>query len=399
MRKNNLSPLISDFRILYIFSALLATFVSCTKNNPESSKKVPKISSVTPSKGKIGSTVHIEGQNFSPAKSEDAVKFGPQIAAVDSASKKELVVTVPKGLYVGTSYQITVTVGGKTVTASDKFKVSRTNSSTDTTNVAPPVDGVLEAVTWNIELYKGKDGTKTSNIVEVLDSLHADLYALQELYGKKTVNTLVSRMKGYRGIYEATKNQGNALIYNPNAIEPISSGKIKKDQLPHPWAGRLPFYFSFNYKPGKGKKPIKIYAVVIHAKAGARQKSYQRRVKAAKELHKYLTSEKPDARIILLGDYNDKLNTSIYKGHPSSYKIFVRDSTHYDPLTLILAKHHRTSEVKYQSVIDNIIISNEMVKYYQSGSVHAFIPTDDFIKDYGNTTSDHYPVEALFNMK
>jgi endonuclease/exonuclease/phosphatase family metal-dependent hydrolase len=402
MRKSNLNRLFPNLWLLFIFGLLLAIFVSCKKNNPESSKRSPKINSVTPAKGKIGSVVRIQGKNFSPAKSEDAVKFGPQIAAIDSASKKELEVTVPKGLYMGTSYKITVTVGGKTVTASDKFTVSGTNPPTDTTNTAPPVDGILEAVTWNIEYDSfgpSNERLQMKNIVKAADSLHADLYALEEVKDKQALEGFVKRMKGYRGIFEKTRNQGNAFIYNPNVIDPISSGKITMDQLSHPWAGRLPFYFSFNYKPGKGKNPVKIYAVVIHAKAGASRGDYKRRVTAAKELYKYLTNERPHARIILLGDYNDKLNMSIYKGHPSSYKIFVRDSTHYNPLTLVLAKHHKTSEVNYQSVIDNIIISNEMEKYYKPGSVHVFIPTDDFIKDYGNTTSDHYPVEALFNMR
>lgn len=205
-------------------------------------------------------------------------------------------------------------------------------------------------------------------------------------------------MKGYRAIFEDTQNQGNGFIYNTNVIDSVSSGKISMNQDLHAWAERLPFYFSFNYHPSKNGKPIKIYAVVIHAKAGAGKDDYQRRVKAAKELYNYLTNQKPDARIILLGDYNDKLNTSIYAGHPSPYKIFVQDNTHYDPLTLILAQNGKTSEVNYQSVIDNFIISNEMEKYYKAGSAHVFIPKSNFIKNYGHTTSDHYPVEAKFVM-
>jgi endonuclease/exonuclease/phosphatase family metal-dependent hydrolase len=305
---------------------------------------------------------------------------------------------VPKSLKPGGLYKIKVTVNGKTTASQYKFKVS---TPPDIVGKVP-IDGTLEAVTWNIRQYKAKNEVKTNEIVEVLDSLHADFYALEELYyGQKTLDSLVYKMKGYHGIYIHTENEANAIIYNTNAIDSVSSGQIQKYQMLKPWAERLPYYFSFNYHPDKGKPAIRVYAVVIHAKAQTGSDAYSRRVEAANELHKYLNKVKPDAKMIILGDFNDELNTSIVKGKPSSYKIFVQDSTRYDPITIALSQHHKTSEAnpRYQSVIDNIIISNEMVKYYEKGSARIFIPSNDFIPDYFKTLSDHYPVEAKFDMR
>jgi len=275
---------------------------------------------------------------------------------------------------------------------------NNTGQLSDTAN-AVPQDGILETVTWNLKNYKISSGNvKTNNDIRMIDSLNADLYAFEEVDSKQAMDKLLSRMKGYREIYEKNPYEGNAFVYNTNAIDSVSSGEISDGQNEHAWANRLPFYFSFNYKPGNGKKAVLIYAVVIHAKAGASDASYQRRVKAARELYNYLTQHKPNARIILLGDFNDETNTSIDNGHQSPYKPFVQDSLHYDTITYTLSAHHKTSETNYQSVIDNIIISNEMEPYYEKGSAAIVIPDNSFIKNYGATTSDHYPVWAKFDM-
>ncbi|HKL18577.1 MAG TPA: hypothetical protein VJ905_06400, partial [Halalkalibaculum sp.] len=74
---------------------------------------------------------------------------------------------------------------------------------TPTESVAP--DGVLEAVTWNLErygedIYGSEQGIqRTKNILRIADSLQADLYGLQEVTGQQGLDSLSKYMTGYRG--------------------------------------------------------------------------------------------------------------------------------------------------------------------------------------------------------
>ena len=71
----------------------------------------PVISSFSPSSGPVGSTVVINGSNFSSTASANIVYFGAVRAAVTAASSTGLAVTVPAGASYG---PLTVDVGGLT---------------------------------------------------------------------------------------------------------------------------------------------------------------------------------------------------------------------------------------------------------------------------------------------
>jgi len=48
-------------------------------------------------------------------------------------------------------------------------------------------------------------------------------------------------------------------------------------------------------------------------------------------------------------------------------------------------------------MIDNVTNGNELFASYLQNSVKVFVPTSSFISNYGETTSDHYPVWATFD--
>ncbi len=81
----------------------------------------PTISSFSPTSGPIGTTVKINGANFSSTPSNNIVFFGATKATVTGASTAQLTVTVP----AGATYQpITITVGGLTAYSSRPFIVT-----------------------------------------------------------------------------------------------------------------------------------------------------------------------------------------------------------------------------------------------------------------------------------
>ena len=74
----------------------------------------------TPQSGAIGTSVTIQGQNFSATPSSNTVSFNGTAATVTSATTSSLVVTVPSGATTG---PISVTVSGKTATSATNFTV------------------------------------------------------------------------------------------------------------------------------------------------------------------------------------------------------------------------------------------------------------------------------------
>lgn len=278
-----------------------------------------------------------------------------------------------------------------------------------------PMDGILEAVTWNLEWYgdetfgdpkrvNGPDEERQiPTIKRVMDSLRADLYALQEVFSEEAVDSLAALHRGYEGFVapHIWWVQKTAFLYNTNAIDSLSAGAIGKDdgQNHDDWAnGRFPLWFSFNYRYNEAGDSRPVYAVVIHAKAFPDSASYRRRKRAARSLYDYLKDRKPEALVLFMGDYNDDVDVSIYSEAPSPYRPFVEDSANFRVLTASLSAEGRSSTVGYSDMIDHITVSDEMIPFYRSGSEEVYDPRP-WLPDYGRNTSDHFPVRVLFDMR
>jgi len=73
---------------------------------------IPVLSSLSPTSGKVGSSVVITGTNFSPTLSENIVKFSGAEAVVTDVTETTVTATVPAGAPTG-DVDITVTVDGE----------------------------------------------------------------------------------------------------------------------------------------------------------------------------------------------------------------------------------------------------------------------------------------------
>jgi YD repeat-containing protein len=78
------------------------------------------ILSFTPQQGAIGTTVTLQGQNFSATPGNNIVKFNGVLATVSAATTNSLTANVPS---IATTGPITVTVGTSTATSSSNFTV------------------------------------------------------------------------------------------------------------------------------------------------------------------------------------------------------------------------------------------------------------------------------------
>lgn len=289
----------------------------------------------------------------------------------------------------------------------------------------------LEIVNWNMEWFGSTDPTlgptndnlQEQNAKTIMQTIGADLYALVEVVDEARLASVVSQMPGYAYIisdYGSHTNvngpdpsplseaQKEAFVYKTSVFSNITStpllslGTNNPADLSNPaynwWSsGRFPFLMTADVTLNCVTKNIKL--IVVHAKANTSptNTSYARRKSGADSLYTYLNVMFPDDNIIILGDFNDDLDQSITAGFTTtSWSAFTTDATRYDAITLPLSLAGKKSTVGYNDVIDHVIISNELTPYYMPQTANILTDVTSLVSNYGNTTSDHYPVFSRF---
>ena len=83
-------------------------------------ERVITIKAFSPTEGKAGTDITIDGSYFAGVSADNIVKFNGETAVVKSATNHQIVATVP---VAATSGNITIEVGGKTGTSAEGFTV------------------------------------------------------------------------------------------------------------------------------------------------------------------------------------------------------------------------------------------------------------------------------------
>ena len=274
----------------------------------------------------------------------------------------------------------------------------------------------LDLATWNVEWFGDagfgptNETLQQANVRDVIAGADADIWALQEVVSKAAFDTLVARLPGYAGVlandpsvvngpqfYSDFNNaeQKVALVYK-TSIASVNSAKIILTQNDYDFAGRPPMELNLTVTLNGVSEPLVV--IVLHMKSGADQTSWQRRQNAGVALKNYLGTTYPTQKVIVLGDWNDDVDTSILAGSPTPYANFVADSANYRFPAKPLSDAGGTSEVTYPgSLIDQHLVTNDFYADYIANSALVF-RADQYITSYGTTTTDHYPVLTRYTV-
>lgn len=259
-------------------------------------------------------------------------------------------------------------------------------------------DETFDIVTWNIEWFGSAsngpedDEIQLNNVITVIDSIDADIFALQEIANQTMFNRLVDSLSAYEGVLASfSQTQKTAYLYKSSTINILNSGLLTTGQVSYDWAnGRFPLELHFEAVFDQEIREIKAYN--IHAKALGEQEDYVRRTDASTTLKNFLDQNESESNVIVIGDYNDEILVSSVGGQDSPYKNF-DDDTEYTILTKSLEEAGFTS-FGGSSMIDHITISSELVDEYFEGTERVENPS--YIGSYLSQTSDHYPVWVRF---
>ena len=299
----------------------------------------------------------------------------------------------------------------------------------------------LSVVDWNLNWFGIPDLTlgptdkalQKKNVGAILPGLHADLYALEEVCDEQALDSIVATMPGYAvvvGQYGSFSNstipggpdplitvQKLAFVYNTAKISLVRTDSLLTLGVNNPldpstlyyndWAsGRFPYMLTANVtlsdnRGGTNTKTVRF--INVHAKANTSPvlTAYNRRADGARALDSLLKAQFPSDNVVILGDFNDDLNTTITTGiNPpvTSWSAFtIADSALYKFPTQPLSPAGQHSDVNFTSVIDNVIISDSMNLFYlpASATVRSDVATQ--VANYGSTTTDHYPVFTQYS--
>lgn len=316
--------------------------------------------------------------------------------------------TVPMATYKGT-----ITIASAGATSATVALVGNTIEDAQT----------LEVVNWNMEWFGSPDQKPTdddlqqANAAKILKELNADVFALAEVVDTVRLGTIVRQLGGYKYMVsdfasnvtdansaDYAKAQKLAFVYRTTVVKnPTFTGLLRCtscDDYGYWASGRFPYLMEADVTLNNETQRINF--ILIHAKANVTPlaESYDRRKKGAEALKAKLDADFATKNVIILGDFNDDLDKTITTGistTASSYSAFTEDATNYTAVTLPLSLAGEKSTVSYNDIIDHVVLSNEMAQFYLPGSARIRTDAAAQINDYGNTTTDHYPVMTRYN--
>ncbi len=319
----------------------------------------------------------------------------------------------------------TPTAAGSTLfTAIVRDADGQTASARLIVRVQPPLS-LFTVGHWNLEWFGAPnqgpvnstsdggvpDDLQVAGARDVILDAGAHVWGLVEMVDTADFNTLMAGLPGsYSGFL------ANNTTYVLSGTSQYSAGEQKPGILydrsltyrsaqviltaqAADFGGRPPLRVDFTTRIHGEDAPLVV--IVTHMKAFEDRTSYDQRQRSAVALKNYLDQWLPEARVLVIGDWNDDLDHSISKESgvalPSPYLNFLDDPTHYTFLTRELTDANARTTTEYDDVIDHTLVTDEVAVLAVPGGVQVLRP-DTSLPDYARTVSDHYPVLTRYDL-
>ncbi len=273
-------------------------------------------------------------------------------------------------------------------------------------------DTLLDVATWNVEWLGSStngpadEATQYNNVLALINKTELDVIALQEVSDASTYNTLslalANKYDGFISTFSQT--QKTALYWRKSMFEMVPTLSLNiplNSSDNYAFASRPPLQVCL--KTLGGTKTDTLYILVLHMKAqtestdAGRFESYTRRQNAANALKLYVETNLAGKKFVVLGDWNDDLDVSIYNALPTPYLGFL--NAKYTFPSKELTDAGKSSYAFNTSMIDHVMQSKTLDSFYFKGSARVFDNASDYVNNFSNNTSDHFPVYAFYDWK
>ncbi|AKT36750.1 lamin tail domain-containing protein [Chondromyces crocatus] len=270
----------------------------------------------------------------------------------------------------------------------------------------------LDVASWNIEWFgmtsRGptNETLQLQNARDVIKGADLDLWGVQEITIVDHFNSLLQELPGYAGFlsnnalvtngssYYYSTEQKVGIIYKTSAVS-IQSAKIILTGNDYEFAGRPPLEIKLTANVNGTSKEIVF--ITLHAKASNDAESYTRRKNGSIALKSYIDSTHAGKNVMVVGDFNDDLDSSIRTSQPSPYANLVNATGSYFFPTLSLSESGLASTASGSHMLDHHLVTSALQPLYIGGSAEVY-RVDQYISSYTSTTSNHYPVIARYSL-
>lgn len=270
----------------------------------------------------------------------------------------------------------------------------------------------LDVAAWNIEWFGSisngptNEALQLQNVRAVIRGADVDLWGLAEVVDRNHWDALKARLPGYSGVLaNETSVAGGASFYDngeqkvallyKSSVATLRGARIILTGNNDEFAGRPPLEVRLGITLNGATEEWIV--IVLHAKAFNDEASRQRRANASATLKAYLDATYPTQKVLVIGDWNDDVDTSITPGKATPYANFVADSARYRFPTAALSAAGTSSTVRYPDLVDHHLITNEVAAGYVATSAMVY-RADTYLPNYEATTSDHFPVVTRYTL-
>lgn len=264
----------------------------------------------------------------------------------------------------------------------------------------------LDVASWNIEWFGSTGNGPTneplqmSNAKDIIGGTDFDIWGVAEIVDQAAWNSLESQLPGYTGFiasestvtsgstYYGSTEQKVGILYK-SSVATLLGARIILTANDTDFAGRPPLEVRLQVTLNGVTQEVVV--IVLHMKAFDDVPSWQRRQNASVALKSYLDTTWPTHKVIVVGDWNDDVDTSITAGQATPFQNFVSDAARYAFPTRALSLAGVSSTTGYPDIIDHHLNSNELNATLVPASTEVY-RVDSFIGSYDASTSDHFPV-------
>jgi endonuclease/exonuclease/phosphatase family metal-dependent hydrolase len=253
----------------------------------------------------------------------------------------------------------------------------------------PGTDETFDIVTFNVETFpldleSGKENyTRVIMLASLLNSIDADVYALQEVATESGFDQLVDLMPGYKGLWYLTDED----VYNLAYIFKTSEVTVDDSATRLLFADKSAYLRpAFEVKVTHKPTGITTYIINNHFKCCNEGESLRRQ--EAELMKDYIDTDRPNDAVIVLGDLNDEITGTTSSTNP--FLSFIDDPDNYEFADMNIAKGSQLwwSYPSYPSHIDHILITNELFSKLDTTLVYKAAPC---YSSYSDIISDHRP--------
>ncbi len=265
----------------------------------------------------------------------------------------------------------------------------------------------LEIANWNLEWFgKTANGYGPSNdslqqhlIAKVIAASEIDIWALCEVSNSIAFDTLCKRLPKYSGLLSTyLPEQKTALLFKASDFKMVSKKQLGVNQSDS--FSTLRFPLEVILVPSQNSSIDTLKLLIIHLKANTGNDSqkmlaYNSRRRSSEWLNSYIYQQSSKAKVMILGDWNDDLDQSIFNGLPSPFSAIINNNKgHF--ISKRLSDLQESTTVTYPEPIDHQWVSKSLLNYWLPDSVRTW-QLQSLISNYAQLCSDHLPVYSKYN--